>query len=101
MESTNRGETQRALDDLGAAVQEGEEALKSITGDKSGQIRAKLQATVDKAKAMYSNLEDKTVACAKATDKSVREHPYQAIGIAFGVGMLFGILVMRGSRDRE
>ena len=29
-----------------------------------------------------------TVAAAKATDKAVREHPYQAIGIAFGVGLL-------------
>ena len=32
---------------------------------------------------------------AKVTDRAIREHPYEAIGIAFGVGMLIGVLVNR------
>ena len=31
---------------------------------------------------------EQIVAAAKATDKAVHEHPYQALGIAFGVGLL-------------
>jgi ElaB/YqjD/DUF883 family membrane-anchored ribosome-binding protein len=44
-------------------------------------------------------LKEETVAAAKATDKVVREHRYQAIGIGFGVGLLIGVLAMRCSQD--
>jgi ElaB/YqjD/DUF883 family membrane-anchored ribosome-binding protein len=31
----------------------------------------------------------------KATDRYIREYPYQSLGLAFGVGMLLGVLVNR------
>ena len=65
------------------------------------ELRAKLEAAVEKAKATCERLEEKTVAAAKATDKAVREHPYQAVGIAFGVGVLIGVLVARSRRGGD
>jgi ElaB/YqjD/DUF883 family membrane-anchored ribosome-binding protein len=62
-------------------------------------IRAKLESAIEKAKDICERLEEKTVAAAKTTDKAVRTHPYQAIGIAFGVGLLVGVLARRGRRD--
>ena len=62
------------------------------------ELRARLEAAVERAKAACERLEQKTVAAAKATDKAVREHPYQAVGIAFGVGVLIGVLVARSRR---
>jgi ElaB/YqjD/DUF883 family membrane-anchored ribosome-binding protein len=35
------------------------------------------------------------VQAAKATDRVIREHPYESIGAAFGVGLLLGLLVTR------
>ena len=102
MEATKRGDSEKALHDLGSAVREGEELLDaatSETGEKGQALRAKLEAAIEKAKAMYDRLEDKTVAAARAADKTVREHPYQAIGIAFGVGLLIGVLAARSRRD--
>ncbi len=64
-----------------------------------GELRAKLEAAVEKAKAVCDRLEEKTLAAAKATDKAVREHPYQAVGIAFGVGVLLGVLAAQCRRD--
>ncbi len=64
-----------------------------------GELRAKLEAAIEKAKDVCDRLEEKTVAAARATDKTVREHPYQAIGIAFGVGLLVGVLTARSRRD--
>jgi ElaB/YqjD/DUF883 family membrane-anchored ribosome-binding protein len=32
---------------------------------------------------------------ARATDEMVRSHPYQSIGIAFGIGALLGFLLTR------
>ena len=40
-------------------------------------------------------MEEKTIAVAKATDRTIREHPYESIGIAFGLGLLVGVLVAR------
>jgi ElaB/YqjD/DUF883 family membrane-anchored ribosome-binding protein len=63
------------------------------------ELRAKLEAATEKAKEACKRLQEQTVAAAKATDKAVREHPYQAVGIAFGVGLLVGVLAMRCRRD--
>jgi ElaB/YqjD/DUF883 family membrane-anchored ribosome-binding protein len=67
-------------------------------GEKS-ELRAKLDDAVEKAKAVCERLQAQTVAAAKASDKAVREHPYHAAGVAFGVGILIGVLVARGRRD--
>jgi ElaB/YqjD/DUF883 family membrane-anchored ribosome-binding protein len=54
-----------------------------------------MQATIDSAKATCHRLEEKAVAGAKVADKAIREHPYQAVGIAFGIGLLIGVLATR------
>jgi ElaB/YqjD/DUF883 family membrane-anchored ribosome-binding protein len=99
---TNSDRGEKALNDLGAAVREGEDLLKKTSGDsgeESRTLRAKLQAAIDRAKAAYERLEEKTVAAAKATDTAVREHPYHAMGLAFGVGLLIGVLASRSRRE--
>lgn len=102
METVKAGDNEQALHDLGTAVREGQELLNVVageTGEKGRALRAKLEAAVEKAKALYESLEKKTVAAAKAADQTVRDHPYQAIGIAFGVGLLIGVLAARSRRD--
>jgi len=32
------------------------------------------------------------IAGAKSADRVIREHPYQSVGIAFGFGLLIGVL---------
>ena len=102
METTRRGDSEKALDNFGAAVQEGEELLNATKGDvteKGRAMRAKLEAAVEKAKLFYERMQERTTAAAKAADQTVREHPYQAIGIAFGLGLLIGVLAARSRRD--
>ena len=64
-----------------------------------GELRAKMEAVVEKAKAVCERLEAKTVEAAKVTDKAIREHPYQSIGIGFGMGLLIGVLATRCRHD--
>jgi ElaB/YqjD/DUF883 family membrane-anchored ribosome-binding protein len=61
--------------------------------------RAKLESVIEKAKEVCERLQNQTAAAAKAADKDIREHPYQAVGIAFGVGVLLGVLVVQSRRD--
>jgi ElaB/YqjD/DUF883 family membrane-anchored ribosome-binding protein len=64
-----------------------------------GEQKAKLEGAIEKAKEVCERLQTQTAAAARAAGNAVREHPYQAVGIAFGVGVLIGVLVMRGRRD--
>jgi len=65
----------------------------------AGKTRAKLEAVIEKAKATCERLQDQTVAAAKSTDQTIREKPYHAMGVAFGVGVVLGVLAMWGRRD--
>jgi ElaB/YqjD/DUF883 family membrane-anchored ribosome-binding protein len=84
--------------DLESLVHDAEELLKATTGhagDKVGQIRERLAAALEAAKATCERAEEKTIAAAKATDRTIRAHPYESLGIAFGVGLLVGVLLAR------
>ncbi|HEX3100659.1 MAG TPA: hypothetical protein VHQ01_02645 [Pyrinomonadaceae bacterium] len=43
----------------------------------------------------WDYVSDKSVACCKATDETIRENPYQSVGIALGIGALLGYLFAR------
>lgn len=84
--------------DLKLIVRDGQDLLKATAGDasdKAREMRTKVSAAIDSAKETCERLEEKAIAGAKATDKVIREHPYQSIGVAFGVGLLIGVLVTR------
>ncbi len=89
---------QRLTGDLKLVMRDAEELLKATAGEageKVKEVRSRLAAALDSAKATCERLQDKTVQAAKATDHIIREHPYESIGIAFGVGLLVGVLVGR------
>lgn len=50
---------------------------------------------VNELKTMIQRAEQKAVERAKAADRVVRDHPYPTIGLAFGLGLLIGILARR------
>jgi ElaB/YqjD/DUF883 family membrane-anchored ribosome-binding protein len=78
------------------------EATADVAGEKVTEARKRLAAALERGKEMYGRVRDKAVDCAKVTDEAVHEHPYQAMGIALGVGALIGYLVThRCSRNRD
>ena len=58
-------------------------------------------AAVDATKAAYQTIQEKTVECSKATDQAIRQNPYIAMGVAFGVGALLGFLITNRSKNEE
>ena len=74
------------------------EEINRIETEKT-ELKAKLENVVENAKELCERLQDQTVAAAKATDKTIREHPYPSIGVAFGLGVLIGVLAMWSRRD--
>jgi ElaB/YqjD/DUF883 family membrane-anchored ribosome-binding protein len=95
MSETNTG---KLVSDLKVIAHDTEELMKASAGqvgEKAQEMRARLSAALDSAKAACHRLEEKAIEGAKATDKAIRQHPYESIGIAFGVGLLIGVLVTR------
>jgi ElaB/YqjD/DUF883 family membrane-anchored ribosome-binding protein len=74
------------------------EAPNHLETEKS-ELKGKIETLIGKAKAACERLEEQTAAAAKATDKTIREHPYEAIGVAFGVGVLLGVLAVGSRHD--
>jgi ElaB/YqjD/DUF883 family membrane-anchored ribosome-binding protein len=73
-------------------------ATAHVAEEKVIEARKRLTAAIEKGKAALHNIQDRAVAGAKATDQVIRDHPYQSIGIALGVGALFGYLWSRRNR---
>jgi ElaB/YqjD/DUF883 family membrane-anchored ribosome-binding protein len=89
-------ETRATSNDMGTLAEDARAlmaATADVAGEKVSEARKRLAAALENGKEIYGRVRDKTVDCAKATDEAVHEHPYQAIGIAFGVGALIGYLV--------
>jgi len=70
-------------------------ATADVAGEKVSEARKRLAAALESGKQILGRVKDKAVEGAKATDEAVREHPYQALAIAFGVGAIAGYLISR------
>lgn len=81
------------------AVIEDAEALMSATAGQAGEgvkeMRSRLAAAMERARARCGELEQKAVEQAKKADHVIREHPYESIGIAVGIGLLVGWMLGR------
>jgi ElaB/YqjD/DUF883 family membrane-anchored ribosome-binding protein len=90
--------TDKLVKDLRNLTRDAEELVEATAGEVSERAkdaRKRLGAAVDTARASCEKLQEKAVAGAKVTDKVIRDHPYQSLGIAFGAGLLIGVLVNR------
>lgn len=70
-----------------------------VSGDKAEELRAKglvlLDSAMEKAQELQAIAVEKGKVAAHATDEFVHEHPWKAVGIAAGVGLLLGLLISR------
>jgi ElaB/YqjD/DUF883 family membrane-anchored ribosome-binding protein len=68
-------------------------ATADVAEEKVIQARNRLASTLSAAKDTYAAVQKKAVEGAQAADKVIRDKPYHAIGIAFGLGALVGFLL--------
>ena len=95
---TTQEANQKLTDDLKAVVHDADELLRATAGqagEKMNEVRGRLSNALASAKATCERLQERTVEAAKATDRVIRDHPYESLGVAFGVGLLIGVLVGR------
>lgn len=88
--------TQEVRADVNALVEDARAlmaATANVAEEQVVQARQRLAAALERGQHVYGRVRDEAVAEARATDHALHEHPYPAIGLAFGVGMLLGCLL--------
>lgn len=89
---------QTAPNDLGTLAEDARHlmaATADVAGEKVSEARRRLAAALERTKEIAGTVRDKAVEGAKAADEAVHEHPYQAIAIGVGAGVLVGYLLGR------
>jgi ElaB/YqjD/DUF883 family membrane-anchored ribosome-binding protein len=96
------GTVDRLVDDLNAVIRDAEGLLKATaaqTGERVQEVRARAEESVRQAKERLAGVEEEALARAKViagdAEEYVRGNPWQAVGIAAGVGLLLGLLLSR------
>ena len=92
----------KLFSDLQTVVEDAEallHATASQTGEKIEAVRARATASVQQARERLSEIQQKTAdqarQAAESADEYVHKNPWQAVGIAAGMGLLLGVLINR------
>lgn len=86
---------QNSLDNITDETKSLLAATADVAEEKLTQARNQMAAAVEAARNSYELVQKKAVEGAKAADKVIRDKPYYAIGVAFGMGALLGFLLSR------
>lgn len=93
---------EKLISDFKVVVADAEALLKASAGqggEALAAVRARVQDSLAVAKSKMLEAEEelleKTKAAAKATDEYVHDHPWHAVGVAAGIGLVVGMLIGR------
>jgi len=88
--------------DLKIVIADAEDLLRATAGqagEKVSAAREKIQDSLREAKVKLAEVEDLLIdkgrQAAHATDEYVHDHPWKAVGIAAGIGLIVGMLISR------
>ncbi len=68
------------------------DATADVAGEKIRDARQRLSVMLEGGRVACGDMRDKAAEQADAANVVVHAHPYQAIGIAFGIGVILGYL---------
>jgi len=93
---------EQLINDFKVVVADAEALLKATAGqggEAMAAVRSRVEASLATAKEKMSDAQAamlaKTRAAARATDEYVHVHPWKAVGVAAGVGLVVGLLIGR------
>lgn len=92
---TTTQEAERLLKDLRTVVQDTESLLKTGGTELNEKARESLKESLEAAKVSCQRAERALRDAAGQADVLVKEHPYESMGIALGLGVILGFLLGR------
>ncbi|WP_150560032.1 DUF883 family protein [Pandoraea bronchicola] len=93
---------EKFMTDIKSVLADAEDLLKqaaNTTGERASELSDKALTLLKQAKEKASDVQvvvvEKSKRAARATDDYVHDHPWQAVGIAAGIGVVIGLLLNR------
>ena len=83
--------TGNLMDDLRAVIADAEELLRAT----AGEAAPKVQEARARAEETLRGARERLQGAGRELDEKVREHPWAAVGVAAGIGLLVGVLLAR------
>ncbi len=93
--SDRRNDISDKLEGAAETAHQTTEQLKEALQEKAESIQAGMAAASEAAQGMLESAGEQLTEYARVTDQAIRKNPYQALGIALGVGLLCGYLIKR------
>ena len=70
-------------------------ATEHVAEEKVVEARQRLSVALEKGKKAWGQVQKKAGEGAELADETIRDHPYETVGLAFGIGALLGFLLTR------
>jgi ElaB/YqjD/DUF883 family membrane-anchored ribosome-binding protein len=100
--STTSSSQDALVDEFQTLIHDTEKLLQhsaSLAGEQAEELREQIRSSLDRARTTLHNAEDslreRSTAAVQATEGYVQTHPWQALGVAAGMGILLGLLISR------
>ena len=97
--TTERGHADKMAKDVETLVQNAEELVQTATEKLSAHDRHRLEETLARLKESAAQFKQQAMKGFRATDRVIREYPYQSTGLALCLGVLVGVLAGRPGSD--
>ena len=85
----------KLAEDVSLLLQDAEALVQASGANLPKEAKAELERTLAQVKTRGERIKQQALAGARATDRVIRQHPYQSLGIVFGLGILLGALLKR------
>ena len=102
MTTATESARRKLVDDFKALTADAEELLRAtatLTGERASAARTRVEERIRSAKdamgALGEDVVERGRAAATAADRTVREHPWESVAVAAGLGFLLGMLAAR------
>jgi ElaB/YqjD/DUF883 family membrane-anchored ribosome-binding protein len=89
------GTKERLIQDLRILMHDAEDLIAAAGKHLPEKSKEQLMVALERFKTTCQRMEREAVSAARSADRMIREHPYESIGVAFGVGVLIGVLLHR------
>ena len=93
--TAEEGTKERFTRDLLTLIHDAEDLVKATGGNLADRSKQELVQALTKLKSTCKRVETEAIQRSYATDQLIRQHPYSALGAAFCLGLLIGVLARR------
>ena len=85
----------KLAEDVSLLVHDAEELVQASGAKLSARSKAELENALERVKTRGERVRRQALAGARATDRVIRQYPYQSLGVIFALGFLLGLFLKR------